>query len=746
MESLIDIDTHHYTGATDAHYHISRSGLPQPRASGAVKRATLHAGLIVTDGSKYAIGFKDIPLHISRHNGYILKLRWISTRFLVMWDDEEKRGWLVNGTSALLHLVRASLKYDMHSEFEDVFLFRAEDLVEALERYHPSSAVKVLLDPANRKLKLYEKASGYLHLEDRVESIYNSLEQILDYQTGVIETSGVRPRNELEGWDFKDLASEQDQCHLRVAVLKNPGWADFARDIHAVSLFGRGFGDIIKPAPEAATPCGQWTVLPKNNYYLAACAADLLKLIDLHGDQKAQPRRVSENVMWHNPNKVIPGCACEGKALGNCFDPVQILLPVSFPTDMLPITSVPLNSRGAIIFGYDASLKPVWPVTEDLEGELGSSEDSGTQFHDSGIGQSIGPPGSVSRTKSPSTDSEPFTVHNYRAGIVCTLPKELLAVRALFDERHANVQIPPEDTNHYALGRMGEHNVVAACLPCGVYGTNSAADVVSHMIRTFPVKFCLLVGIGGGMPSSKNDIRLGDVVVSQTGVIQYDLGKALGNGTFEAIGRLHRPPRFLTTAMAILQGDPDGSPVILQKYIDQIGKRRPEYRYPGKEKDQLFSSDYLHHPTFEDCEKCDGPVHIRGSRTHTHPVIHYGLVASGNTVMKDARIRDRMAAERGFLCVEMEAAGVMETVPFLAIRGICDYADSHKNKIWQEYASATAAGYAKLFLSAVRNTPDPSSGSSTKLLPPHAKLRKSASQYRKSLPTYLSRCDKTQEY
>src|SRR6266480_6236147 len=118
---------------------------------------------------------------------------------------------------------------------------------------------------------------------------------------------------------------------------------------------------------------------------------------------------------------------------------------------------------------------------------------------------------------------------HYTVGVVCALNKELLAVRSLFDSRHGDLKTPLQDTNHYALGRIGRHNVVAACLPSGEYGTNSAAIVASHMRRTFPaVEFCLLVGIGGGVPSQQNDIRLGDVVVSQptdthTGVIQYDL-------------------------------------------------------------------------------------------------------------------------------------------------------------------------------------------------------------------------------
>ena len=38
------------------------------------------------------------------------------------------------------------------------------------------------------------------------------------------------------------------------------------------------------------------------------------------------------------------------------------------------------------------------------------------------------------------------------------------------------------------------------------------------------------------------------------------------------------------------------------------------------------------------------------------------------------------------LCVEVKAAGLMNSFPCLIIWGICDYADSHKNKKWQAYA------------------------------------------------------------
>jgi len=67
-------------------------------------------------------------------------------------------------------------------------------------------------------------------------------------------------------------------------------------------------------------------------------------------------------------------------------------------------------------------------------------------------------------------------------------------------------------------------------------------------------------------------------------------------------------------------------------------------------------------------------------------------------VIKDGVIREQLKQDLGLLCVEMEAAGLMDNFSCLVIRGICDYADSHKNKRWQPYAAATAAAYAKELL------------------------------------------------
>ena len=76
-------------------------------------------------------------------------------------------------------------------------------------------------------------------------------------------------------------------------------------------------------------------------------------------------------------------------------------------------------------------------------------------------------------------------------------------------------------------------------------------------------------------------------------------------------------------------------------------------------------------------------VVARSARDRHDPVIHYGLIASGNQVIKHGGTRDKLGRELKILCFEMEAAGLMDNFPCLMIRGICDYADSHKGKEWQ---------------------------------------------------------------
>jgi nucleoside phosphorylase len=297
----------------------------------------------------------------------------------------------------------------------------------------------------------------------------------------------------------------------------------------------------------------------------------------------------------------------------------------------------------------------------------------------------------------------------YTVGWICALPIEMAVAVGMLDERHDSLPQNSHDHNNYTLGRIGSHHVAIACLPAGVMGVTPAARVASQMRSTFPaLRFGLMVGIGGGVPSEEYDIRLGDVVVSQPtgtsgGIIQYDFGKTLQKGRFEQTGSLNKPPTVLLNAVASLKAIHILDESLLSRRVAETGLKNSGLRiastYPGIEHDKLFEADYDHPVGKASCIECDISRLVRRPDREGHrPVVHYGLVASGNQVMRDGRTRERLRREINVLCFEMEAAGLMDDFPCLVVRGICDYADSHKNKHWQPYAAATAAAYAKELL------------------------------------------------
>jgi nucleoside phosphorylase len=273
----------------------------------------------------------------------------------------------------------------------------------------------------------------------------------------------------------------------------------------------------------------------------------------------------------------------------------------------------------------------------------------------------------------------------------------------MLDAEHEDPTPNTNDSNIYTLGCIGGHNVVVACLPAGQLGTNSAAVVAMQMKTTFPaIRFGLMVGVGGGVPGKEADIRLGDIVVSQPGnghggVVQYDFGKSTPS-RFQRTGFLNTPPPILLTAITKLRSNQDRGRNSLSPHLSKLSNL-PKFSRDQAGNDVLFEAKY-NHGGEDSYALCAATRKVqRKERTNNTPMIHYGTIASGNQVMRDGVLRDKISSELGgVLCFEMEAAGLMNNFPCLVIRGICDYADSHKNKRWQPYAAGTAAAYAKELL------------------------------------------------
>ncbi|OJI98047.1 hypothetical protein ASPVEDRAFT_37480 [Aspergillus versicolor CBS 583.65] len=296
----------------------------------------------------------------------------------------------------------------------------------------------------------------------------------------------------------------------------------------------------------------------------------------------------------------------------------------------------------------------------------------------------------------------------YTVGWICAIRVEFVAAQSLLDKVHDGPAfVQPHDPNSYKLGSIGVHNVVIATLPDGEYGTVSAAQVAANMLNSFPnVRVGLMVGIGGGAPSTKNDIRLGDLVVGvprdgERGVFNYDFGKTVQGRKFEVTALLDKPSAVLRGAVAAMQAKHTLSRPRIHEDVEAALRKNPrlvgEFARPPLESDRLYKSDAIHDPAAQFDPSTLVPRKIRQPH-EDNPAIHYGTIASADQLMKDATVRDRLIAEKNVLCFEMEAAGLMNQLQCLVIRGICDYSDSHKNDAWQGYAAMVAAVYARELL------------------------------------------------
>ncbi|KAK6344064.1 hypothetical protein TWF696_007710 [Orbilia brochopaga] len=307
----------------------------------------------------------------------------------------------------------------------------------------------------------------------------------------------------------------------------------------------------------------------------------------------------------------------------------------------------------------------------------------------------------------------PATRNDFEIAVICALPLEADAVSALFDHDWDEDNGPPYgkalgDINAYSTGAIGCHNVVLIHLPN--MGKAGAAIGAANCMMSFPnIKLAIVVGICGAVPfKDGKEIVLGDVIISE-GVVQYDFGRettegfAVKTGTLDSLGRPGLRIRGLlqqlktTKSAAKLQRKMADYMAVLQA----IPELQVECIYPGVANDKLFGpSD--HHPADEkSCERCKGEIkrsRLKDPDGIPQPAIHIGLIASGDKVMKDAEKRDAAASKFGVVGFEMEGAGAWDLSSCIVIKGVCDYADSHKAKGWQRYAAATAAACMKAFL------------------------------------------------
>lgn len=341
--------------------------------------------------------------------------------------------------------------------------------------------------------------------------------------------------------------------------------------------------------------------------------------------------------------------------------------------------------------------------------------------------------------------ARPSRREDFEIAIICALTLEYDAVTCVFDEffdEDGNAYGKAEgDSNLYTTGRIGKHSVVLVLLPHigKVYAGSAAASIKMSFTR---LRLVLLVGICGGVPrigkDLKDEVLLGDVVISSD-IVQYDFGrrypdKFVRKDTVEDnASRPNKSIRSLLKELETLLGRQRHKNKTA-RYLKELQVRCESdiYDYPGAAQDMLFDPTYRHkHYTSRSCcsgtTVCDDALNSYCEQTGCsvtrlverprlklklkldrdkaqEPAIYVGSFATGDTVMKSAEDRDRIAQGENIIAFEMEGGGVWEDLPCVIVKGVCDYADSHKNKVWQNFAAATAAAGMKALLDRVPQT------------------------------------------
>ncbi|UKZ58144.1 hypothetical protein TrVGV298_012010 [Trichoderma virens] len=335
----------------------------------------------------------------------------------------------------------------------------------------------------------------------------------------------------------------------------------------------------------------------------------------------------------------------------------------------------------------------------------------------------------------------------FKIAIICVLKAEFDAVEGLFDqfwEPDHNYGKAEKDPIVYRTGRIGAHDVVLVFLPGK--GNIHSANVASSLRSSFnSIRLCLVVGTCGGSPLTVEDeqeIILGDVIIS-AGVVYADFGQefcdelVMDDNLQHSLGRPNLEIRAFLNKLSSMRSNSQLRSDTLAYLSQLLQKKNYEtYQYPGADKDKLYEKTYRHqhhiptqcsicskiadlrdpvcnHSRALTCDEllCDDNMLVRRKRLHdgdvmsnnsqlhiVEPLIHLGLVASSDQTVRSAILRQKLFNEKGVIAFEMEGAGVWDTFPTIVIKGVCNYADSHKTRGWQKYASATAAACLKALL------------------------------------------------
>ncbi|KAH7136252.1 hypothetical protein EDB81DRAFT_77443 [Dactylonectria macrodidyma] len=372
-------DVKEFSGSPQADFNIHSSSLTPPPKSMVIDKLYVEGGSSLIGGMSISIGKRDKPVYLQRAKSYSGLLDWISVQPLVFYDVGDQRAWLVDGASALLHLVRASIEQD-RSRPAYRSKWRFNGTLEGSQSPNGSpTAVEVLSNFDNLNLPLYiddvrPNQQGQLvevpyYFRDRVQEIMQDVQVLIDYQAQVAAQDGYWFRQSpkmlvksLVGFDFWDVAKPSGPIQQRAHYLRTAGhgWIDYVRSVKATTIFGKNFGDLLQ-VEHPSLLCANWRSVPTGMDYLGVSISTLKTIQTARTGLVLGPGHITPDIVWSSRYQLFSQCTClqsPPETTTSHVDPVQLLLPkgqkihLSVPKVCSEITLKDLGDNGAVVFGH----------------------------------------------------------------------------------------------------------------------------------------------------------------------------------------------------------------------------------------------------------------------------------------------------------------------------------------------------------------------------------------------------------
>lgn len=365
-------------------------------------------------GLMIALGKKDKPTRLTRGTSLSASLDWVADQPVVFYDVDNRRAWLVDGASALLYMVRASIERDREREaYRGKWRFNGQ--------LNGRSPIEILSDLDNMNTALYldhQKRNGsgakedvLYSFQDRVQEILQNLEALIDSQVLAaaqdgywIRKSGAAFAKTAVGFDFWDAAKPPGLINGRVHSLQTGGygWIDYIRSIGALVIFGNEFGELIC-AESTDSLCPSWRSVQSGADFMCASVQTLKVVQKAKVTTRLGPGELTNGIIWSSRCDLFKPCQCltppPRNRASSHVDPVQVLLPKGKRAQLdvaqacSKITLCELGDHGAVVFGHTpyhkTRLKLRYEKSSDQEkGSASSGSNTGSNGEQTAMGGS----------------------------------------------------------------------------------------------------------------------------------------------------------------------------------------------------------------------------------------------------------------------------------------------------------------------------------------------------------------------